>query len=411
MGELKTRIVLRHDTSWTWQDENPILLDGEIGLETDTGLMKIGDGVSYWNDIQYAYVREITDSIDNARNNCTQIELTVNQSHTDALNTIKSPNKGDMAVLIEVINDDKKSYTAYVYDGKWKAMDGNYRADNVYFDDDLTYTVAIGTLAKPSSGSAKFAAKGKNVEQVLSSLMAQEANPTATKPAVSFTSATGFGTYEVGTVVNLGYAATLSAGSYTYGPATGITAQSWIISCTGQTDALDTPTGVFENIVAEANGKTITATANYNQGTIPKTNLGNEYPSARIAAGTASKATAELKGVRYMFWGPVTDASATINSALIRGLANKKATGTGTLTTFGADAGAKKVIVAVPTGRKITKVTMPSALNADVTSLFVKQETTVAVNGANGYTSAAYDVYVYQPASIDSGETYSVVIG
>ena len=54
---------------------------------------------------------------------------------------------------------------------------------------------------------------------------------------------------------------------------------------------------------------------------------------------------------------------------------------------------------------------MPSALNADVTALFVKQGTQVDVEGAESYAAAKYDVYVYQPASIDAGETYSVTIG
>ena len=111
-----------------------------------------------------------------------------------------------------------------------------------------------------------------------------------------------------------------------------------------------------------------------------------------------------------MFWGPMIS-DVALNSATIRGLAHNKASGTGALATFGAGAGAKKVIVAVPAGRKITKVIMPSALNADVTALFVKQGTTVSVEGVNGYAGTAYDVYVYQPASIDAGETYTVTIG
>ena len=111
-----------------------------------------------------------------------------------------------------------------------------------------------------------------------------------------------------------------------------------------------------------------------------------------------------------MFWGPMTT-DAAIDSAAVRALAHKKGTSTGTLDTFGAGAGAKKVVVAIPSDRKITKVIMPSALNADVTALFVKQSTTVPVEGANGYTAAAYNIYVYQPASIDAGETYTVTIG
>lgn len=320
--------------------------------------------------------------------------------------------QGDMGVVISAIDGadgTKKSYTAYVYDeGAWKAMDGNYDAGNVYFGKDITYTVGIGTLAKPS-GSATFNAKGKSLEQVLSSLMAKEANPSKTEPAVSFTTSTGLGTYEIGTKKDLSYGVALSAGSYTYGPATGITAQSWSVACDGVTKT--TANGTFENVVAEASAKKMVATATYGDGAIPVTNLGNEYPAGKILAGSKSKESSSYVGVRYMFWGPMTDAGAELSSANIRALAHKEAGSKKTLSTFGAGAGAKKVVVAVPAGYKITKVLMPSALNADVTALFVKQGTQSQVEGANAYAAAAYDVYVYQPASIDAGETYSVTIG
>lgn len=322
--------------------------------------------------------------------------------------------QGDMGVVISAIDGadgTKKSYTAYVYDeGAWKAMDGNYDAGNVYFDTDLTYTAGIGVLAAPS-GSATLAAKGKSVKEVLASILAKEANPTATNPSVSITGESGYGTFEIGTIKNLAYTGNLSAGSYTYGPDTGITATSWSASCTGVSETKNTKSGTFENVVAEATAKTVTVTATYGDGAIPVTNLGNPYAGAQIKAGSASKVSSQLKGVRYMFWGPMTDAGAELSSANIRALANKEAASKKTLSTFGAGAGAKKVVVAVPAGYKITKVLMPSALNADVTALFVKQGTQSQVEGANAYAAAAYDVYVYQPASIDAGETYSVTIG
>ena len=410
--ELNTRIQLKHGLAASWTERNPVLLAGEIGIETDTLKMKVGDGTTNWSALGYlgADANDILAIINENRDSCTTVEVAEGQSDTEALATISNPKNGDTAVLVKVISGDKKSYTAFVYDNAWKAMDGNYNASNVYFDKDLTYTVQFGTLAKPS-GSGTFSAAGKNVEQVLSSLMAQEANPTKSNPAVSFTAEGGFGTFEIGTKKNLTYTAALSAGSYTYGPATGITAQTWEVSCTGVTGTKSTANGTFENVVAEATAKKITAKATYNEGAIPVTNLGNPYPAGKIAAGSASKNSSELKGVRYMFWGPMTDADMALNSANIRALAHKQASGTGTLDTFGAGAGAKKVVVAVPAGRKITKVLMPSALNADVTALFVKQGSQSSVEGAEGYTAAAYDVYVYQPASIDAGETYSVTIG
>ena len=410
--ELNTRIQLKHGLAASWTERNPVLLAGEIGIETDTLKMKVGDGTTNWSALGYlgADANDILAIINENRDSCTTVEVAEGQSDTEALATISNPKNGDTAVLVKVISGDKKSYTAFVYDNAWKAMDGNYNASNVYFDKDLTYTVQFGTLAKPS-GSGTFSAAGKNVEQVLSSLMAQEANPTKSNPAVSFTAEGGFGTFEIGTKKNLTYTAALSAGSYTYGPATGITAQTWEVSCTGVTGTKSTANGTFENVVAEATAKKITAKATYNEGAIPVTNLGNPYPAGKIAAGSASKNSSELKGVRYMFWGPMTDANAALNSANIRALAHKDAAGAKTLDTFGAGAGAKKVVVAVPAGRKITKVLMPSALNADVTALFVKQGSQSNVEGANGYTAAAYDVYVYQPASIGADETYSVTIG
>ena len=414
MATLNIRIQLRNDTAENWNTKNPLLLKGEMGVEIDTGKTKIGDGTARWKDLKYSGVDEdtIKGIIDNNRDNFTPVEATKEETDAQALaRKITNPKKGDMAVVIRTFAGDKKSYTAYIHNGTaFAAMDGNYSADNVYFDEDLTYTVQFGTLAKPA-GSAKFAATGKNVTQVLSALMAQEANPDKTNPAVSFSAQGGFGTVEIGTKRNLTYTAALSAGSYTYGPATGITAQSWEVGCTGVADKKTTATGTFENIVAEATAKKITAKATYGDGAIPVTNLGNAYADGQIKAGSASKTSDSLVGVRYMFWGPMTDASAELNSANIRALAHNQASGTGTLSTFEAGSGAKKVVVAVPAGRKIDKVLLTSAMNADITSIFVKQGTQSQVEGAEGYTAAAYDVYVYQPASIGAGETYSITIG
>ena len=401
---INTRIQILNDTAEALAAQTTAVpLKGEIVYENDTHKMKIGDGTTRYADLKYF-------GGDSAKN--FEVIPTEGEEDIAAITRVVAGaelHTGDTAIVKRVITGDKTSYTAYVYDGGWKAMDGNYRADNVYFDDDITYTVGIGTLAKPS-GSAKFAAKGKNVEQVFASLMAKEANPSKTAPAVSFSAQDGFGTFEIGTTKNLTYTAALSAGSYTYGPNTGITAQSWSVSCTGVAGTKTTPTGTFENVVAESNGKRIVATAQYGDGAIPVTNLGNPYEAGQIKAGSATANSNELKGVRYMFWGPMTT-DAAIDSAAVRALAHNKATSTGELGTFGAGARAKKVVVAVPSDRKITKVLMPSALNADVTALFVKQSTTVPVNGANGYAAAAYNIYVYQPASIDAGETYAVTIG
>jgi hypothetical protein len=47
------RIQIRRDASLKWSTNNPVLLEGEFGYETDTGFIKIGDGVNPWNDLSY----------------------------------------------------------------------------------------------------------------------------------------------------------------------------------------------------------------------------------------------------------------------------------------------------------------------------------------------------------------------
>lgn len=53
MDILNTKIVSRNDISSNWTRANPILLLGEIGVETDTNKLKVGNGVNNWNDLPY----------------------------------------------------------------------------------------------------------------------------------------------------------------------------------------------------------------------------------------------------------------------------------------------------------------------------------------------------------------------
>lgn len=50
---MATKIQLRRDVAASWSSTNPILAQGEPGVETDTGQFKIGDGMTAWNDLAY----------------------------------------------------------------------------------------------------------------------------------------------------------------------------------------------------------------------------------------------------------------------------------------------------------------------------------------------------------------------
>lgn len=407
---LTTQIILRNGTTTEWEASTKVLKLGEIGIDTTKNEIRIGDGTHTWKDLKIAGADQaaIQALIDKAEDKVSMLLPDGNETDTEMLATVINPAQGDMAIVERAVATNANSYTAYVYDGeKWCAMDGNYNAENVYFDSDLTYTAPIGVMTVPSSGAGTISAAGKNVKEVLASILAEEKNPVTTQPSASVTITRGNGTVEVGTHRNISYSASLSAGSYTYGPDTGVVAGTITASFDGQTKT--GATGTFENVVANGT-KRLSVSITHNEGAVPNTNLGNPYADGKIAAGTKeATASQTLVGVRHMFYGPMTT-DAELNSENIRKLRHEAASKK-TIGTFGAGAGAVKVVVAVPTSMNVTKVLMPSAMNADATASFVKQAGSVQVEGAEGFTAAAYNVWVYQPASIDSTETYAVTIG
>lgn len=415
---LNTKIIMRNDTAENWTTKNPTLSKGEFGVENDTNKFKIGDGSTAWKELAYAGADEtVIESIINAnRDACTYVDLTEGQEDADGLVTITSPKQGDTAIVRKAIDDTHKSYTAYVYTGSaWSAMDGNYNANNVYLDADIkmagNYT-QVGNLTKTQNGTATFATKGKSIAEALTDIFSKRLQPgTPTAPAVTLT----FGqakAYEVGTTVSPTYSASLSAGSYTYGPATGITATSWEISDTAGNTA-DTATGSFADVVvADNTNYKITAKANYGEGAVAKDNLGSDSnPVVKIAAGSATKTSGAITGYRNTFYGTVTE-KAEVTSTIIRGLSGKsnEAWSNGKSFTVNIPVGAVRVIFAYPaTLQDVSSVKDVNGLNAEIKSAFTKSAVTVA--GAGADAGIEYKVYVSDFAEpVANANSYTVKI-
>ena len=47
------RYLFRHDTAANWTTNDPTLLEGEMGVETDTHKQKMGDGSTAWTSLAY----------------------------------------------------------------------------------------------------------------------------------------------------------------------------------------------------------------------------------------------------------------------------------------------------------------------------------------------------------------------
>lgn len=351
MSELKTRIQLRHDTEENWQavKDTLIPLAGEACLTTD------------------------------------------------------GANKGKIKY-----GDGTSTWGQLQYSGGSDVVEVD--ASKVTFDGDMTFTYTFGKYSPDGSGQVVVPSNGKTLEDLLMDAYAEEKDPTITQPSVSVTSGE-MKAYEAGTNITPKYSANLNKGSYQYGPDTGITATSWSVQLDTQT--LETASGTFTQIqVTDSTNLKITATAQYGDGAIPVTNLGTPKEGLKIVAGSKSGQTGAITGYRQIFYG-VNNSTEPLTSDIIRGLTpgNKAASAT-TINSIKAQEGTKRIIIAVPqsSGLKVTAANITSSLNADVTSNYIKQSP-VDVEGANGYQTVPYDVFVYQPASIDPTEDHKVVIG
>ena len=49
----------RRDTASNWTSNNTVLLAGEIGWETDTRKIKIGDGTTAWQSLDYLPIPDV----------------------------------------------------------------------------------------------------------------------------------------------------------------------------------------------------------------------------------------------------------------------------------------------------------------------------------------------------------------
>ena len=409
---INTRLKLLYKTHAEWEAiKNTFApLRGEACFELfEDGSVKfkIGDGAKKLSELPYVGGEDVVAT------QVYEVIPTEGQSHVDAITTAVGENAlvaGDIAIVKDVISGDKYQYTAYVYNGSaWVAMDGNYNAENVYFDKDLVTTSAVGNITL-TNGQATIAATGKNLKQVFDTIFVKEKNPSVTQPSVSVSLA-GAGAKEVGTKVTPSYTASFNAGKYEFGPATGCSITSWSVTDTNNAEPLNTATGSFAEItVADDTNYKVTATGNFSEGVIPVTNVGNEYAAGKIAAGSKSATSSAITGYRNSFYGTLTE-KGELTSDIIRSLGkSNKALTNGSTFGITIPVGAMRVVFAYPeTLRDVSSVKDVNGLNAEISGAFTKS--TLSVEGLNNFQGINYKVYVTDFAeAVATANTYNVTI-
>ena len=406
--ELKTRIVLRNDSTANWTAQDPVLMKGEIGFDMDLLIFKVGDGVKKWSELTkqfksyedtIAEVKTLLSGLHTAVTYQTEVDLGANKEA--ALEAVAGEaQQGDIGIVREKLADGKFQYTAYVHTGEgWAAMDGNYDAENVYFQTDLIITAPIGVQTIPSSGSKTLPTTGKNIKQVFDLFGAEEKNPTITQPSATLASS-NIGAKEVGTNVAIAYAFNTNAGKYSYGPETGVTFSNF--TATFNDEEKSGQTGTFTSVqVTDTTNLTITGTCDSSEGAIPKTNLGNDYASGKIAAKSYSPSKGTLTGYRGWFYGYYNGTQALGDATAIT---SDQLRAFGVKTAFPATMDTnqmQQMFFAAPKG-KVKSISIANAVNG--APLTVKTSA-VNVEGANKYAAIEYDLFYVSNAVAEGGSS------
>lgn len=456
MATINTRVVLRNDTAANWElikDNLELALkEGEMGIENDTGLFKLGkkhgteDRLCTWAELEYA-------------NEIPEVDLSTVTNNVKEAATLAGLGNGTVVGDVGIVKAPlyegatEYTYTGYVWNGTaWSAMDGNYSAENVFTSKDITLAGDFGkdgrgdkitTIGNKKIGDV-FSA-GSSIQSILLGILSKTLQPSVTNPTASISIA-DVTSKEVGETYTKPTATlTTKIGSYTYGPATGVTYDAGnvrlVLGAEPGTLGETKPTVAYKESTASMGAGSITLSASEyapNDTTAYFTDAGQTYTFSGLAKNNASTANAvdnlgepsnpvksvsanvvtvadqskTIKGGRYCFYG-VCNASlsadntskghykkdsfdiANLSSANVRSL--KKSGLNGSLpTTLEVPLNSTQVIFAAP-ANKYKTLTAKDGNAQDATVSFDKK-TGVSVEGAiakigDASTATNYDVW------------------
>jgi len=291
------------------------------------------------------------------------------------------------------------------------------------FEKDVVLTSTFGKYT-PSNGYVKVPnSKGMTTSEFLMDALSEVKEPTINAPTFTL-SATGLGEKELGTVISsVAWTGTFNNGYYQYGSKVGDTvhtattsnqsATGYAVTCTpaeGTGIVVDTveqkedgkatfSTSYTVNSTSAVTLASVTSTCSWGASDRDPVNNVGEITKGKLAAGSSTETVSySVSGYRKMFIG-ISDTDATVantqlTSDFVRGLSTVSVKAAKTSKEFSVPAGKKYFYVAIP---KSLTTTTPDVYykpfsNWEAFST-VEDLGEVDVEGASGYTAAAYKVY------------------
>ena len=276
----------------------------------------------------------------------------------------------------------------------WIAKDGSTVMSTSRTQEAITVNGVTGLgIANGATISA-----GTSLDEFVRMVVQKAIPATYTKPSVSIANNGGqaSGNVEAGTTISPKLKATFTKND-----------AGDLVSIAIKQNGTDVATGTEspldyngEGIVIGDESITFSASATYGDAPVKTNNLGAESTENWFAGGTVNSSNYVVTGKRNLFYGTGVGTVPEVNSAMVRGLVNKKlAPAQGTAFNINVAVGQQYIVFAYPASlRDVNNVTYVEANDSGMASNFEKLVIDVADarGGANGIMS--YKVYTYEMA-------------
>lgn len=289
----------------------------------------------------------------------------------------------------------------------WIAKDGSIVMSTSRTQEAITVN---GVTGLGISDGATISA-GTSLDEFVKMVVQKAIPATYTKPTVSIANNGGqaSGNIEAGTTISPKLKATFTKNDA--GDLESIVIKKGSTEVATGTESPLTYTG--EDVVIGDETITFSASATYGDAPVKNNNLGQESKENWFAGGTVNSSNYSITGKRNLFYGTGVGSVPEVNSAMVRGLVNKKlAPAQGTSFNINVAVGQQYIVFAYPSSlRDVNNVTYVEANDSGMASNFEKLVIDVADarGGANGIMS--YKVYTYEMAvPAAAGMTFKVTI-
>jgi hypothetical protein len=179
------KIQLRRDTAANWTTNNPLLLNGEIGIETDTLKFKIGNGLQRWNLItNYAF----------------------KPGQANGIATLNSDGKLPLSQLPDQISLDTEAATAIqnAFNAAGPILSTNVlEGTNLYFTNARARTAGDGYFDVYGSAAQALNSANSHTVSKFQEAISTAATDATTKSANAVTAAGQITDQKINTAINL----------------------------------------------------------------------------------------------------------------------------------------------------------------------------------------------------------------